>query len=231
MKLRFAAVLLLVSALAFGQAFTGSISGLVTDSSGAVVAGAVIAVTDLNKNTNYHGTSNATGFYVVSQLPPGSYRVTAEQTGFRRFALDALPLSTQQSATVNITLELGSVSEQVSVTAEAQLIESASSTLSAVVENKRILDLPLNGRNIYSLAALVPGVFFVRQTSGIDDTFTTNRFIVNGGQESTSDIVLDGVTATVSHNIVNIPAVIFYLTVAFLFLFLTLRVVESRRWK
>ena len=76
-----------------------------------------------------------------------------------------------------------------------------------MVENKRILDLPLNGRNIYQLAALVPGVFFVRQTTGVDDTFTANRFVVNGGQESTSDIVLDGVTATVSHNIVNIPAV------------------------
>ena len=198
---------ILTVSLAFAQTFTGSISGLVKDPSGAVVAGAVITVTDVDKNTNYHTTSNVTGFYVVPQLPPGAYRVTAEQVGFRRHTLDSLPLSTQQSATVDITMELGSVTEQVQVTAEAQLVESATSTLSAVVENKRILDLPLNGRNIYSLAALVPGVFFVRQTTGVDDAFTANRFVVNGGQESTSDIVLDGVTATVSHNIVNIPAV------------------------
>lgn len=197
----------LLPSLMFAQAFTGSVSGLVTDPSGAVITGATIIVTDVNKNTNYRTQSNATGFYVVPQLPPGVYRVSAEQPGFRRYVVDSLPLTTQQSATVNVTMELGSVAEQVQVTAEAQLVESASSTLSAVVENKRILDLPLNGRNIYQLSALVPGVFFVRQTSGVADSFTANRFIVNGGQESTSDIVLDGVTATVSHNITNIPAV------------------------
>jgi hypothetical protein len=87
------------------------------------------------------------------------------------------------------------------------LLEATSSTLSAVVENKRILDLPLNGRNIYSLTSLVPGIFFVRQLTRIADSFTANRFTVNGGQDSTSDITVDGVTATVSHNISNIPAV------------------------
>src|SRR5260370_11182414 len=104
-------------------------------------------------------------------------------------------------------MELGSVSENVQVTAEAQLVESTTSTLGAVVENKRIVDLPLNGRNILNLSALVPGVFLVRQMTGIADTFTANRFIVNGGQESTSDMLLDGVSATVSHNISTIPAV------------------------
>ena len=72
-------------------------------------------------------------------------------------------------------------------------MESTTSTLGAVVENKRIVDLPLNGRNILNLSALVPGVFLVRQMTGIADTFTANRFIVNGGQESTSDMLLDGV--------------------------------------
>src|SRR5262249_2540758 len=151
---------------AFGQAFTGSISGIVNDPTGAVVSGAVITVTGLEKNTVFRTMSNATGLYVVSQLPPGRYQVTAEQPGFRKFVLDSLPLPTQQSATVNIVMELGSVAEQVEVTGQAQLLEAATSTLSAIVENKRILDLPLNGRNIYQLAALVPGVFFVRQTGG-----------------------------------------------------------------
>jgi hypothetical protein len=143
----------------------------------------------------------------VGQLSPGNYRVAAEKAGFRRYVLDSLPLSTQQKAAVNISMELGTVTENVQVTAEAQLVESTSSTLGAVVENKRIVDLPLNGRNIYNLAALVPGVFMVRQLTGIADSFTANRFIVNGGQESTSDIMLDGVTATVSHNITTIPAI------------------------
>ena len=98
-------------------------------------------------------------------------------------------------------MELGSVTENVQVTAEAQLVESTTSTLGAVVENKRIVDLPLNGRNILNLSALVPGVFLVRQMTGIADTFTANRFIVNGGQESTSDMLLDGVSATVSQHL------------------------------
>ncbi|HWB95361.1 MAG TPA: TonB-dependent receptor, partial [Bryobacteraceae bacterium] len=149
-----------------------------------------------------------TGFYSVGQLAPGNYRLTVEKAGFRKYVMDSLPLSTQQKATVNITMELGTVTENVEVTASAQLVESTTSTLGAVVENKRIVDLPLNGRNIYQLAALVPGVFYTRQLpTQVADTFTANRFIVNGGQESTSDILLDGVPATVAHNISTIPAV------------------------
>ncbi len=193
--------------LLFSQSFTGSISGLVTDSSGAVVPQAAITVTDLVRNTSFRTESNDSGFYVVGQLSPASYRVHVEKVGFKKYALDALPLSTQQKVSLDVVLEVGALVDSVSVTAEAQLVESTNSTLGAVVENKRILDLPLNGRNIFNLAALVPGVFMVRQTSGIADSFTANRFIVNGGQESTGDILLDGVTATVSHNISTIPAV------------------------
>jgi len=192
---------------AFGQTFTGSISGLVTDPLGAVLADAAITVTDLGRNTSVRSTTNEAGFYLVGELSPGMYRVTAEKQGFRKYTVDSLPLSTQQKVALNIAMELGTLTENVQVTAQAQLVESTTSTLGAVVENKRIVDLPLNGRNVYNLAALVPGVFMIRQLTGISDTFTTNRFIVNGGQESTSDILLDGVTATVSHNISTIPAV------------------------
>src|SRR5438552_12677957 len=110
---------IITGGLAFGQTFTGSISGLVTDPTGAIVAGAVITVTDTGKNTNSRTTTNGTGFFVVPQLAPGIYRITAEQVGFRRYSLDAMPLSTQQAATVNIVLALGAVTEQVEVTAQA----------------------------------------------------------------------------------------------------------------
>ncbi len=192
---------------AWSQAFTGSISGIVTDHTGAVVHGATIQVTDLDRNTTYRTTTNETGFYVVTQLPPGTYRLTAEMAGFRTYVLEGLPLSTQQRATVNVTLQLGEVVERLTVEAQAQLVEAGSSTLGAVVENKRIVDLPLNGRNVYTLTSLVPGVFQVRPTGGVDDTFYGHHFIVNGGQESTSDIMLDGVSATVAHNIPTISAV------------------------
>jgi len=199
--------MLVLPSVLFSQSFTGSISGLVTDSSGAVVPQAAVTVTDLGRNTTFRTESNDSGFYLVGQLSPGSYRVGVEKVGFKKYTLDALPLSTQQKLSMDMVLEVGALVDSVSVTAEAQLVESTNSTLGAVVENKRILDLPLNGRNIFNLAALVPGVFMVRQTNGIADSFTANRFIVNGGQESTGDILLDGVTATVSHNISTIPAV------------------------
>src|SRR6266566_1208450 len=200
-------IVLVCTAGAFGQAFTGSISGLVTDPTGALLIGAKITITDIAKNTTYKTSTNEAGFFLIGQLPPSTYRLVAEKSGFRKYMLDAVPLSTQQKVSADIAMELGSVTENVQVTAEAQLVESTTSTLGAVIENKRIVDLPLNGRNILNLSALVPGVFLVRQMTGIADTFTANRFIVNGGQESTSDLLLDGVSATVSHNISTIPAV------------------------
>lgn len=206
-RLVMAFALFVLTAPLLGQSFTGQIFGLVTDPSGAIIPSAQITVTDLQRNTTFKAVSNETGLYLVTQLQPGTYSVTAEHTGFRKWVHHQIPLTTQQRATVNIVMEVGSVADEMQVTGEAQLIESDTSTLSGFVENKRILDLPLNGRNIYQLAALVPGVFMVRQTGGVAETFTANRFIVNGGQESTSDIILDGVTATVSHNITNIPAV------------------------
>ncbi len=197
----------LTATLAFPQAFTGSISGIVSDSTDAVLPGTSVLVTDIERNTNYRATANDTGFYVVTPLPPGRYRVTAEKEGFRVFVLEPLVLTTQQKATVNIHLEIGQIAEKVQVSADALLVESASSTLGAVVENKRIVDLPLNGRNILDLAVLVPGVFRPRPTLAAGDNFMGNRFIVNGGQEETNDITLDGVSATLPHNQSNIVAV------------------------
>jgi hypothetical protein len=191
----------------FGQSFTGSISGLVTDPAGAVVVGAKVSVTDMDKNVTVSTLTNETGFYRVTQLQPGRYRIAVEHPGFRTRVQEGLPLSTQQHAALDIALEVGQVVEQVRVTAEAQVLETSTSSLSAIVENKRIQDLPLNGRNIMALTSLVPGVFQRRVTSGIDDTFYGHHFIVNGGHESTSDIILDGVSATVNHNIPTISAV------------------------
>jgi Carboxypeptidase regulatory-like domain/TonB dependent receptor len=182
------------SALLFGQAFTGSISGLVTDSTGAVVTDVQITITDLERNVQFKTVSNEQGLYVVSQLPPGRYSVTAEMTGFRKFLLDAIPLSTQQKASVNITLELGAITESVQVTGQAQLIETQTSTLGTVTENKRIVDLPLNGRNVHTLVLLTPGVLGWVPTGGVGESYeAAGRYLVNGGRESSTAVQLDGV--------------------------------------
>jgi len=95
----------------------------------------------------------------------------------------------------------------VTVSAAPQLIDSLTATLSAVVSNQRIVDLPLNDRNIFALTSLVPGVFQTKTTTGVDNTFYGNHFIINGSQEATSDMVLDGVSLEVGHNVPTIPAI------------------------
>ncbi|MBM3735860.1 MAG: hypothetical protein FJW39_08750 [Acidobacteria bacterium] len=198
---------LALTAVLYGQAFTGSVSGIVTDTSAAVLPAAQISITDLDRNTTLRTSTNDTGFFVIPSVPPGRYRLTAEKTGFRVYVLEPLSIATQQKASVNVRLDLGPVAERVQVTADAQLVESTTSTLGAVVENKRIVDLPLNGRNILDLAVLIPGVFRPRPTIAAGDNFMGNRFIVNGGQEETNEITLDGVSATLPHNQSNIIAV------------------------
>src|SRR5262249_43151647 len=147
------------------------ISGLVTDPSGATVSGVAITVNDINRNTTFKSTTNETGFYLVTSLPPGSYGVVAEKAGFRRYVLDSLPISTQQKAALDIVLELGAVTESVQVTGEAQMIETTVSTLGTVTENKKIVDLPLNGRNIHSLVLLTPGVVGWQPNGGIGESY------------------------------------------------------------
>src|SRR5262249_9061129 len=189
------------AALLLGQAINGSISGLVTDKSGATIAEAKITVTDLDRSTAFSTVSNETGFYQVSQLPIGRYRITAEKSGFRTYVVDGFPLAAEQRAAVNISLEVGATSSEITVSAAPQLLESVTSTLNAAVSNNQIVNLPLNDRNIWSLTSLVPGVFTTKTTTGVDDTFYGNHFIINGSQEATSDMQLDGVSLQVNHNV------------------------------
>ena len=196
-----------LAAAAYGQAVDGSISGLVTDVRGAVIAGASITVTDQDRNTTFAVTSNDSGFYEVSQLPIGKYRISVSKPGFSTHVTEAFLLGAEQKGSVNITLGVGTTATEITVLAGVQMLDPLTSTLSGNVSNRQIEDLPLNDRNIYSITSLVPGVFQSKTTSGVDDTFYGNHFIINGSQEATSDIILDGVSAEVNHNVPTIPAI------------------------
>lgn len=180
------------------------ISGIVSDSSGASIAGAKVTLKDIQRNIDYPAETNSSGLYRVIELTPGLYRVTAEAPGFRTYVLESLPLATQQNASLNITMEVGAVSERVEVTATGPLLEASSATLSSVVGNKKIIDLPLNNRNVYSLLKLVPGVTPSTPNQESDFFTSTIRFSINGGKESVNDIQLDGVTAMVQSDIQGI---------------------------
>jgi len=197
-------IALVLASGAAAQTSKALITGIVTDGSGAAIAGAKITVTDVQRNLDYRSESNSSGLYRVIELTPGLYRVTAEAPGFRTYVLESLPLSTQQNASLNIGLEVGSVSERVEVRATGPLLEASSATLSSVVENKKIIDLPLNNRNIYSLLRLVPGITPSTPNSESDFFTSTIRFSINGGKESLNDIQLDGVTAMVQSDIQGI---------------------------
>src|SRR5215510_6948572 len=180
------------------------ISGIVTDGSGSAVMNAKITITDVQRNQDYRTETNSSGVYRVIELTPSVYRVTAEAAGFRTYVLESLPLSTQQNAIVNIKLEIGAVTERVEITATGPLLETSSATLSSVVENKKIIDLPLNNRNVYQLLKLVPGITPSTPNSESDFFTSTIRFSINGGKESLNDIQLDGVTAMVQSDIQGI---------------------------
>jgi hypothetical protein len=151
----------------FGQQ-TGQIVGLVADSTGAVVAGASIKVVEKATGISRAAVSGNDGQYVLTTLRPTTYDLTAEHAGFRAFRFSGFELLANQSLTVNVTLDVGSVTETINVSGAALQVDTSTSTLSEVVDQSRIVELPLNGREVANLAALVPGtsIMSVSRESG-----------------------------------------------------------------
>jgi hypothetical protein len=147
---------LLLCAPCFAQTL-GTITGEVKDSTGAVVPGATVTVVNRATNATRTTTSNEVGLFDFPALPPGSYTVKSELEGFKTATLD-VELQVQQTARVNFTLELGAISEMATVTGVSPLVETSNATIGTVIENRRIVELPLNGRNYLQLVALSPNV-------------------------------------------------------------------------
>src|SRR5215475_11934502 len=144
----------------------GEISGLVTDASGSIVVHATLTVT--NPLTGYvrNTTSNAAGNYSFPSLPPGLYDVRAEMQGFQTEIRSGIELQVQQTARIDFGLNVGSVSQTVEVQGGAPLVNSENATVGTVIEQKRIEDLPLNGRSFVSLIALSPNVISGQTSTG-----------------------------------------------------------------
>src|SRR5262245_39534657 len=151
-------VLLVCPSLVSAQSYTGTIAGAVTDSSGAVVPGATVTIT--NQQTDHKDTviTGADGRFTSLPLPPGEYRVDVGLQGFRRAARPNVVVQIGSAVTVDLRMEVGQLTDEVEVNATAPLLETTNGTIGKVVDNKRILELPLNTRNVYSLIFLTPGV-------------------------------------------------------------------------
>lgn len=149
------AVCLAVTSL---RAQEARLAGSVTDPSGAVLVGVSITATQTERNLAFTAQSDGEGHYLFPRLPIGPYNVAATHPGFKSFAQSGISLTTSSDSLLNIVLQLGDISEKVTVAAEASRVSAESATIQQLVDSKRILDLPLNGRDVYQLAKLVPGV-------------------------------------------------------------------------
>ena len=180
-----------IGGVVWGQSFTGGIAGTVRNANGEVIPNAEVTITQTQTGRVLTLTTNGEGSYVSPPLGVGEYRVEAKVEGFRRAVRPGIVLQIQQVLQVDFTLEVGAVSETIEVTTEAPILETTNSVLGKVVDNRRILDLPLNTRNVYSLIYLTPGV-----TGSIGNNYNSMGYSVNGARATMMDTVIDGVTAS-----------------------------------
>src|SRR5579884_3210786 len=141
-----------------GQSLFGSILGTVTDKSQAVVAHATIRIRNTGTNNVRTVVTDSDGNFQAPALPVGSYEVSCEAPGFKRAIVSGVNLEVDQRAHVDVQLEVGGVEQQVQVTGAVSIIETDTASQGTVVDNQRIVELPLNGRNFEQLAVLAPGV-------------------------------------------------------------------------
>ena len=201
--------LLVVAANIHAQTTTGSITGLVTDAGGHVVPGSALTLTNLDTNQTRKQAANDTGAYTFPALPPGNYRLELAHPGFKRFVQEPVEVRVQQTVTINLMLEVGQVNQTIEVAGHPELLDAATSSLSQVVENREVTELPLNGRNTLALVALTPGVRtqagFLQNTAVRSYAGWAN-FSSNGGLSGANAVLIDG--APVTMFALNAPSLI-----------------------
>src|SRR5207245_469631 len=168
------------------------IGGVVSDPTGAVVASAEVALTEVTTGAVRKMQTSTEGAYVFLDLPPGTYPLQATAQGFNSFSQSGITVQVGHAITLNVAMEVGSISESVTVAGEAALVNTQSSTVQHTVDSARITELPLNGRNVLQLQALLPGVV----ANGTSGQFgqTNPVFVINGARSLMVNYMLDGAT-------------------------------------
>jgi outer membrane receptor protein involved in Fe transport len=175
---------------ASAQTITGSIQGTVLDQSGAALPGATLTITNTETGATRSAVTNGSGNYNAALLPPGHYNVSASLEGFQTIQKTGLTLEVNQNARIDFALKLSSVEESVQVTAEAPLVDTADTSTKVVVDNKKIVGLPLNGRNFVDLGLTVPGVQPISQGSNVASRGGGMNIV--GVPETANNYLLDG---------------------------------------
>jgi hypothetical protein len=178
----------------YAQVYSGSITGVVTDPSGAVIPGAMVTVKDSGKGFVYSATTDDAGRYLVRPLPPSSYRLSIQAPGFKTYVQEAIVLVVNQNASLDVGLTLGTGSQSVEVTSSATALATQDSSTGQELDRKFINELPLLGRNVFDLAGLAPGI--TQTSGGFSISYYSTNFISNGSRNAQTDVLLDGVSTT-----------------------------------
>ena len=189
-----------------GQSTYGSITGLVTDPSGAAIGDARVTLTNLGTAEKRIQPTGSDGLYSFVNLIPGNYRIEVEKAGFKRITQEPVVVQVQQSSKIDVALPIGQATETVEVTSETPLLQSETSSLGQVVEQRKANELPLNGRNIYSLAAVAPSVIPQGNTTGSPvgkNPFDFANYQIGGSFANQSAEYLDGQPLNIGY--INLP--------------------------
>src|SRR3984885_12840825 len=186
----FGIVSLLLACCLSGQSPNGIINGLVLDPTGGAIAGAEVRIVNDATGVQYVGKTNDEGIYVVTNLPPGTYRLQVSRIGFKTLIKPDIILSVQDSLAINFSLPVGASFEVVTVQGGAPLVNTESGTVSTVIDRSFVENLPLNGRSFQTLILLTPGV--VPTVTAFDDQ---GQFSVNGQRADANYFTVDGVSA------------------------------------
>jgi hypothetical protein len=187
-------VSLLLATAAFAQFDSATLTGTVTDPAGSLVPNATVRVVNEATNLEVSAVTNTEGRYVFPSLRPGSYKVVASAQGFKQFVSTGVVLQVNQAGRLDVQLTVGAITEQVSVTGEAPVLETESASRGAVIDHTKIVELPLNGRDYNQLALLSPGV--LAPTPRLQSVGFRGAFNVNGNRAFQNAFQLDGVDNT-----------------------------------
>lgn len=200
-RLTFLSFITLVLSIFTAQAQSpnGTVSGIVLDPSGGVIVGADILVINNATGIQYPGKANSEGYYVVSNLPPGGYRIQVSYTGFKTIIKPDIVIHIEDALAINFTLPIGAASELVTVEGGAPLINTTDASVSTLVDQKYVENVPLNGRSFQDLILLTPGVVTNSPQSGAVNG-AQGEFSVNGQRTESNYYTVDGVSANVGVN-------------------------------
>jgi len=205
----FTVLLLCLAPLMQGQSTYGSITGLVTDSTGAAVPDAKVTLTNTGTQETRTQNTGSDGLYSFVNLIPGNYRVDVEKSGFKHFTRQNASVDVNQSARIDATLTVGQVTESIEVTAQTSLLQPETSSLGQVVDQREANELPLNGRNIYNLTTITPSVVPQGNTIGTvvgKNPFDFANYQIGGAFANEAAEYLDGQPLNIGY--INLPLVV-----------------------